>query len=91
VQGEGDHPPLQRSGKGERAAQAERGSLGKPLAGARGYHPLAAFAFVVAVAFQPIREGRCGEGTDPLRWVAEDERSRPQTGRILPPPKISIS
>jgi hypothetical protein len=63
---------LKRSGKGARAAQAERGSLGKPLAGARGKHPLAAFAFVVAVAFWPIREGRCGEGTAPLRRVAED-------------------
>jgi len=30
---------LKRSGKGARAAQAERGSLGKPLAGARGKHP----------------------------------------------------
>jgi len=77
---------LKRSGKGARAAQAERGSLGKPLAGARGKHPLAAFAFVVAVAFQPIREGRCGEGTDPLRWVAKDcNAGRRQGGNLLPP------
>jgi len=77
---------LERSGKGARAAQAERGSLGKPLAGARGKHPLAAFAFVVAVAFQPIREGRCGEGTDPLRWVAKDcNAGRRQGGNLLPP------
>jgi len=77
---------LKRSGKGARAAQAERGSLGKPLAGARGKHPLAAFAFVVAVAFQPIREGRRGEGTDPLRWVAEDcKAGRRQGGNLLPP------
>jgi hypothetical protein len=58
VQGEGDLPPLKRSGKGVRAAQAERGSLGKPLAGARGERPLAAFA--VAVAFQAIRAGVAG-------------------------------
>ena len=89
MQGEGDHPPLQRSGKGERAAQAERGSLGKPLARARGKHPLGAFA--VAVAFQAIREGRCGEGTAPLRWVAKDVHLRPQTGRILPPAKNGFS
>jgi len=77
---------LKRSGKGARAAQAERGSLGKPLAGARGKHPLAAFAFVVAVAFQLIREGRCGEGTAPLRWVAEDGKAgRRQGGNLLPP------
>jgi hypothetical protein len=77
---------LKRSGKGARAAQAERGSLGKPLAGARGKHPLAAFAFVVAAAFQPIREGRCGEGTAPLRWVAEDcKAGRRQGGNLLPP------
>ena len=93
MQGEGDLPPLERSdsgsGKGgakRRAAQAKRGSLGKPLAGARGKHPLAAFAFVVAVAFQPIREGRCGEGTDPLRWVAKDcNAGRRQGGNLLPP------
>jgi len=80
---------LERSGKGARAAQAERGSLGKPLAGARGKHPLAVFAFVVAVAFQAIREGRCGEGTAPLRRVAEDVQLRPQTGRKPPPAKDS--
>ena len=75
---------MKRSGKGARAAQAERGSLGKPLAGARGKHPLAAFAF--AVAFQPIREGRCGEGTAPLRRVAEDcKAGRRQGGNVLPP------
>src|SRR5271154_819060 len=47
----------ERRGKGEaqrRAAQAQRGSLGKPLAGARGEAPLRA-----------RREGRCGEGTAP--------------------------
>jgi len=77
---------LKRSGKGARAAQAERGSLGKPLAGARGKHPLAVFAFVVAVAFQAIREGRCGEGTAPLRRVAEDcNAGRRQGGNLLPP------
>jgi hypothetical protein len=77
---------LERSGKGARAAQAERGSLGKPLAGARGKHPLAAFAFVVAVGFEPIREGRCGEGTAPLRRVAQDcEAGRRQGGNFLPP------
>ena len=50
-----------------------RGSLGKLLAGARGNHPLGAFVF--AVAFQSDREGRCGEGTAPLRRVAEDRRA----------------
>jgi len=76
---------LERSGKGARAAQAERGSLGKPLAGARGKHPLAAFAFVVAVALQAIREGRCGEGTAPLRRVAEDcKAGRRQGGNFRP-------
>ena len=75
---------MERSGKGARAAQAERGSLGKPLAGARGKHPLAAFVF--AIAFQPIRKGRCGEGTDPLRWVAKDRNAgRRQGGNVLPP------
>jgi hypothetical protein len=53
---------------------------------ARGGNPLAAFAFVVAFAFQPIREGRCGEGTDPLRWVAKDcNAGRRQGGNFLPP------
>jgi len=80
---------LQRSGKGARAAQAERGSLGKPLAGARGKHPLAAFAFVVAVGFELMREGRCGEGTDPLRWVAKDcNAGRRQGGNLLPPKTV---
>ena len=46
MQGEGYLPPLERSdsgsGKGEaqrRSAQAKRGRLGKPLAGARGGAP----------------------------------------------------
>jgi len=77
---------LERSGKGARAAQAERGSLGKPLAGAREKHPLAVFAFVVVVALQPIREGSCGEGTAPLRRVAKDcNAGRRQGGNLLPP------
>ena len=81
---------MERSGEGARAAQAERGSLGKPLAGARGKHPLAVFAFVVAVAFQPIREGRCGEGTDPLRRVAEDCNAGRRQGGNLRPPKTAL-
>ena len=71
----GVSPTLEAKRRVRRAAQAQRGSLGKPLAGARGKHPLAAFALVVAVAFQPIREGRCGEGTAPLRRVAKDRRT----------------
>ena len=48
-------------------------------------NPLAVFAFVVAVASQPIREGRCGEGTDPLRWVAKDcIAGRRQRENLLP-------
>ena len=83
MQGEGDLPPLKRRGKGARAAQAERGSLGKPLAGARGYHPLAAFA--VAVAFWESGSA-LRAGTGPLRRVAEDcEAGRRQGGDFLPP------
>ena len=80
---------MERSGKGARAAQAERGSLGKPLAGARGKHPLAAFAFVV-VALQAIREGRCGEGTDPLRWVAKDCNAGRRQGGYFRPTKTAF-
>jgi len=55
-------------------------------------NPLAAFAFVVAVAvaFQPIREGRCGEGTAPLRWVAEDCKAGRRQGGYLLPPKTAL-
>jgi len=79
--GRGIAHPFERersgSGKGEaqrRAAQAKRGSLGKPVASARGQRPLEAF-----------REGRCGEGKAPLRWVMEDaERGWNQGGVVLP-------
>jgi hypothetical protein len=58
---------------------------GDTLAGASGQSPLGR-VFAVAVAFQPIREGRCGEGTDPLRWVAKDcKAGRRQGGNLLPP------
>ena len=80
---------MQRSGKGARAAQAERGSLGKPLAGARG-NPLAAFVVVVAVSFQPIGEGRCGEGTAPLRRVAKDCKAGRRQGGYFRPTKTAF-
>jgi len=72
VQGEGYLPPLQRSGEGVRAAQAERGSLGKPLAGARGKHPLAAFAFVVACCIS----GNQGEALRGGKGPAEEGGGR---------------
>jgi len=57
-----------REWKGRSEAEgctAKRGSLGKPLAGARAELPLAAFA--VALAFQKIRAGVAGRNS-PLRW-----------------------
>ena len=82
---------MKRSGKGARAAQAERGSLGKPLAGARGKLPLAVFAVAVAFALQAIREGRCGEGTAPLRRGAEDCKAGRRQGGYFRPTKNGIS
>jgi hypothetical protein len=53
-------------------------------------HSLAVFAFGVAVAFQRIREGRCGEGTAPLRRVAKDCKAGRRQGGNLLPPKTAI-
>ena len=65
-----------RSGKGgakRRSAQAQRGRLGKRLAGAWGLAPLAAFLGSALRA-----------GTGPQRWVADDAK-RQETGRRPPP------
>jgi len=52
--------------------------------------PLAALAFVVTVALQAIREGRCGEGTAPLRRVAEDCKAGRRQGGYFRPTKTAF-
>ena len=68
---------VERAERMRRSAQAQRGRLGKRLAGARGGAPLRG----LAVAFRVGVAGRNG----PLRWVADDGRSRQEAGRRLPP------
>jgi hypothetical protein len=82
----GVSPTLGAQRKGREGCTSRARKPGETPCGREGETPLAAFAFVVAVAFQPIREGRCGEGTAPLRRVAKDcKAGRRQGGNLLPP------
>ena len=86
----GGSPTLEtkRSGSGKggaqrRAAQAKRGSLGKPLAGARGGAPLSRFCF--CCCFSRRSGAALRAGTGPLRRMAEDRRAadREETSSLL--------
>jgi hypothetical protein len=72
-----------------RAAQAQRGSLGKPLAGARGGAPLSGFCCCPRFAFQEIRVGVAGRNeavTKPAAASApgnsDDSPDRPNVIRL---------
>ena len=92
----GGSPTLgtKRSGSGKggakrRAAQAKRGSLGKPLAGARGGAPLRGFCCCCCSSRESGPALRAGTG--PLRRVAEDGNAgRRQGGTLLPPGRAAI-
>jgi hypothetical protein len=78
------------SGKGGGLHKRSAEAWGYPLRARGAELPLAAFAVVVAVALQAIREGRCGEGTAPLRRVAEDCKAGRRQGGYFRPTKTAF-
>jgi len=88
AQGEGYLPPgaKRRASVAKVCTSEARKTVGKPLALRQGRAlSKGLVSLCVRVSAHDLQEGRCGEGTAPLRWVTEDAM-RLETGEeeLLP-------